>query len=87
MKSSKGKNVLKFADALVTSQVQEVGSFSDYVNQQINFYFEERRKMSLHKLWRNFHVLRLSENLKSKYFFKGNGACVQEALGCPYSSS
>ena len=67
MKSSKGKNVLKFADALVTSQVKEVGSFSDYVNQQIHFCFEERRKMSLHKLWWNFHVLRLSENLKSKW--------------------
>ena len=32
MKSSKGKNVLKFADALVTSQLKEVGSFSDYMS-------------------------------------------------------
>ena len=39
MESSEGKHVLKFGDALVTSQVKEVGSFSNYVNQQIHFCF------------------------------------------------
>lgn len=64
VKSSRGHLVISFADAFASSATaKEVLNFSEYVTQQL----QSCLKMSLHKIWRNFHVLRLSKSIQSKW--------------------
>jgi len=69
-KSSKGPQVAVFVDGLIENMAAaEVGRFTEHIVRQMKSCLRANKagKITLSKVWRNFHLLRLSPAMKSMW--------------------